>query len=247
MRYLCMHKASPKDEAGQLPPPELVEGMGRLIGETARSGAFLAGEGLRPSSARCRLVFQGGRCDVVQGPFAGDHELPQRLVILKVARVDEAVDWARQFGEAVGAARLELGPLTEAWDLGLMPKPADAPMRFMILQQSTAAAERGEAATPAQQQGLRAVLAEMQKAGVLLFTEALLPSASGARVMYRDNVRTRVDGPFTESKELIGGFCMVQMRTIDDVLVWLDRFARILGGTCEVDIRVVAGPDGRVP
>jgi len=245
MRFLCMHKASAKDEAGIPPPPELIAGMGQLIGEAARSGTFLAGEGLRPSATRYRLTFRGADCDVRHGPFAGENDLPERLVILKVDSTEAAIDWARRFGQAAGATRLELGPLTEPWDLGMMPKPpGKVPLRFLLLQQTSAAAEAGATPTPAQQQAMRGVLAAMQQAGVLVFSETLLPSRKGARLHYRDNARRRVDGPFTESKELIGGFCMLQMRSLDEVAAWSDRFARIVGGTCEIDLRTVADGDG---
>jgi len=248
MRFLCMHKASAKDEAGILPPPELIAGMGQLIGEAAKSGTFLAGEGLRPSSTRFRLTFRGAECDVRQGPFQGDNDLPQRLVILRVDSTDAAIDWARRFGQAANATRLELGPLTEPWDLGMMPKPpGKVPLRFLLLQQSTASSEAGTPPSAAQQQAVRTVLAAMQKAGVLVFSETLLPSSKGARLHYQDNKRRRVDGPFTESKELIGGFCMLQMRSLDEVAAWSDRFARIIGGTCEMDVRVVADGDGSRP
>lgn len=245
MRILCMHKASAHDEAGLPPPPALVAAMGQLIGETAKRGSFLAGEGLRPSSTRYRLHFRGADCEVTKGPFAGENELPQRLLILKTATVDEAIEHARRFGIAAGATRLELGPLTEAWDLGMMPKPAgNVPLRFLLLQQATTASEAGEAPSAAQQQAVRAQLALMQQAGVLVFTETLLPSKKAVRLRYHGNVCTRTDGPFTESKELIGGFCMVQMRSLDEVAAWTDRFAHILGGTCEVDLRVVADGGG---
>lgn len=244
MRILCMHKATPQDEAGILPSPELIEGMGQLIGEACEKGLLLAGEGLRPSSVRLRLAFHGGRCDVSKGPFRGDNELPQRLVILKVGSEQQAIDWARRFGEAVGATRLELGPLVEEWDLGFGERPADAPLRYMIVQQATADSEAGKPATAAAQQGLRTVLAAMQKEGVLVFTEALRPSREGTRLNFRDNSRTRTDGPFLESKELIGGFCMMQMHSIDEMVAFCDRFARIVGGTCEIDVRIVAEPDG---
>src|SRR5262245_6340363 len=245
MRFLCMHKASPKDEAGIPPPPDLIAGMQQLIGEACHSGTFLAGEGLRPSSTRYRLTFRGGDCDVRQGPFTGDNDLPQRLVILKVDSIEAAIDWARRFGQAAGATRLELGPLTEPWDVGMMPKPpGKVPLRFLLLQQATATSEAGTPPSPAQQQAIRGVLAAMQKAGVLVFSETLLPSSKGARLHYRDNARRRVDGPFTESKELIGGFCMMQMRSLDEVAAFSDRFARVVGGTCEIDLRTVAEGDG---
>ena len=196
MRILCMHKASPQDEAGKLPPRELIEGMGQLIGEAAQKGLMLAGEGLKPTSTRFRLSFAAGRCEVSKGPFCGDRELPQRLLVLKVTSEADALAWARRFGEAVGATRLELGPLTEAWDLGFGTRPPDAPLRYLLLQQASEGYEAGAAPTPAQQQGLRTVLAAMQQAGVLVFTEALRPSREGARLVYRDNVRTRTDGDY---------------------------------------------------
>ena len=240
MRYVCMHKASEQDEAGLPPPPELIAGMGQLIGETAQAGRFLAGEGLRPSSTRHRLTFAGGACKVTPGPLRGENELPERLLILKVRSADEAVDWARRYGSAVGATRLELGPLTEEWDLGLAPRPTGAvPQRFMILHMASADAEAGVPPSARQARDLHAMLAEMERAGVLLFSAALASSAKGMRLRYRDGRRTRIDGPFTESKELIGGFCMVEMESLDEIAAWTDRFARILGGTVEVDVRVV--------
>jgi hypothetical protein len=245
MRYLCMHKASPRDEAGEMPSQELAENMGKMLCECAKRGVFLAGEGLLPSSRRHRLVFANGRCTVTKGPLRGENELPQRLLVIKVADEQAGLDWARRYGEAVGAERLELGPLTEEWDLGYGTRPADAPVRLMIVEMATAASEAGKPPTAAQQQGLRTVLAAMQAAGVLGFTESLLPSREGARLRYRDNVRTRTDGPFTESKELIGGFCLMQMQSIDEIAAFCDRFVEILGGTCEIDVRAVA--DGPAP
>lgn len=242
MRILCMHKVTPRDEAGQLPPQQVMEDMGELVGEAARDGLLLAGDGLHRSALRLRLSFAGGRCEITEGPYQGDHELPERMVVIQVGTRDEAIDWARRFGVAVGAQRLELGPVTEAWDLGFMEKPADAPLRFMILQQASAAYEAGEPPTPAQRDGLRRILGEMQEASVLQFHETLRPSREGVRLQYRNHQRTRIDGPFTESKELIGGFCMLQLRSLDEMVVWADRFARILGGDIEVDVRLAADP-----
>jgi hypothetical protein len=247
MRILCMHKAPADEKVGQVVPKELVENMGKLIGEAAKNGILLGGDGLMPGSTRYRLTFADGRCDVTRGTRSGDGELPQRMVVFKVATEPEAIDWARRFGEAVGTPRLELGPLTEAWDLGLCPRPADAPLRFMILQPATRDSEAGRPPTAAQEKGLRTVIAEMQKAGVLLLHEALLPSSKAVRLNYRENVQTRIDGPFTESKELIGGFCMLQMRSFDEMVGWTERFVRILGGTVEIDLRVAADAEGSKP
>ncbi len=245
MRFLCMHKDPANESLDNKPSKELIDGMGALIGEAMQKGIMLGGDGLLPGLTRYRLAFEKGRCDVTKGTRAGrEEQLPQRLVVFKVEKPEQGLEWAKRFGEAVGAQRLELGPLTEAWDLGMGIRPPDAPYRFMILQTATPESEAGKEPNAAQKQGLRTVLAEMQKAGVLLMHEALLPSSKAVRLNYRDNVRARTDGPFTESKELIGGFCMLQMRSFDEMAAWTDRFARILGGNIEVDLRIAADGAG---
>lgn len=240
MRYVCMHKAGPYSESGQPPRPGLVEAMGKLIGETAKAGMFLAGGGLKPSRERLRLTFAGGQCTVTPGPWPGGNELPAGFATIKVRSRDEAIAWARRFGAAVGAEEIELGPLTEPWDLGLCPRPADAPLQFMILHKATKASEAGTAPTAQQAADRASLCAEMVRAGVLTFAQELQPSASGTRVHYRGGKRLVLDGPFTESKELIGGFSMVQMRSRDEVLAWCDRFAQIIGEDFELDIRAAA-------
>ena len=241
MRYVCMHKASPMDEAGQPPPPELIEGMGALLGEMCRAGTFLAGEGLRPSSTRFRLTRAGERWTVTRGPLKGSNELPAGMAIIKVKSEDEALAWAQRFGTAVEAEELELGPLTEPWDLGMGPKPAGTvPLRFLILHKATRATEAGKAPMRKQRDALAALTVEMVDAGILQFRETLLPSSKAVRARYKNGDRALIDGPFTESKELIGGFCLMQMRSLDEVLAFADRFVKVVGGTCELDIRPVA-------
>ncbi len=241
MRYVCMHKASPMDEADVPPSPELIQGMEELLGEMGRSGKFLAGEGLRPSSLRFRLTRARERWTVTQGPLEGSNELPAGLAILKVGSTDEALAWAKRFGAAVEAEELELGPLTEPWDLGMGPKPdGDVPLRYMILHKATRDTEASKSPTPQQRAALAALTDEMVAAGVLAFCERLLPSSTAVRARYRNGDRTLIDGPFTESKELIGGFCMMQMSSLEEVLAFVDRFVRVIGGTCELDIRTVA-------
>jgi len=237
MRYVCMHKASPQDEAGLPPPKALVEGMGALIGELASQGAFLAGEGLRPSSTRFRLTRKGGGWHVTRGPLVGTNELPSGLAILKVRTSDEALEWARRFGTAAEADELEVGPLTEPWDLGMCPRPADPPLRYMLLPKATRATESGAAPRTA---ALEKLQAEMESAGVLAFAATLAPSSKALRARYRDNDRSLTDGPFAESKELIGGFCLLELPTLDELLAFCDRFVRVVGGTCELDLRPVA-------
>jgi hypothetical protein len=78
---------------------------------------------------------------------------------------------------------------------------------------------------------------ELVKAGVMLAGEGLHPSSKGARVKFEDGKRTVTDGPFTESKELIAGFWLWQVKSKQDAIEWLKRAP--FGGGTEVEIRQV--------
>ncbi|WP_218577280.1 YciI family protein [Phytohabitans rumicis] len=79
---------------------------------------------------------------------------------------------------------------------------------------------------------------DLAKAGVLLAGEGLYPSASGARVIYKDGKRTVVDGPFAEAKELIAGFYIIQVRSREEAIEWASR--------CPVDVAVGPGQEAVV-
>jgi hypothetical protein len=96
-------------------------------------------------------------------------------------------------------------------------------MRFMVL---VPASEKSESGTLPSME----VLAEMQKyneelvkAGVMLAGEGLLPSSKGARVVFQGSKRTIVDGPFAESKELVAGYWIWQVRSREEAIEWLKR------------------------
>lgn len=82
---------------------------------------------------------------------------------------------------------------------------------------------------------------ELVDAGVLLAGDGLTSSATGARVRFDGDHRTVIDGPFTEAKELIAGYWIWQVRSLDEGIEWLKR-APFDGGV-EVEIRTVANPD----
>jgi hypothetical protein len=233
-----MHKASPADEGGTPPPAKLIQEMGRLIGDAIKAGVFLNGDGLHPSSRRLRLSFRRANCTVAKGPYAGEHELPAAFAAISVRTQDEAIAWARRYGTAVGGdVDLEVGALVEQWDRGAPTPAGEVPLRFLVVHKANAATEAGSpAATPA----LAKLLEESTRSGVLLYRETLLPSRRAKRLHYAGGKRRVVDGPFSESKELIGGFSILQMSSIDELIEWTDRYARILGGNVEVDLRPIA-------
>ena len=87
---------------------------------------------------------------------------------------------------------------------------------------------------------------EATKAGVLLATGAMTPSAQGTTVRFYDGKFTVTDGPYAEAKELIGGWALVQVASKAEALDWAKRFLRIVGRG-ESRIRQVFGPDDVKP
>ena len=208
MRFMMMHKNDQQSEAGLPPPMELVHKMGAFIGEYAKKGLFVDGAGLGASKTRTRLTFREGRCTVKHGPYSGEHELPAATLLLKVKTREEAIGWAERYGKILGDGEIELGKVNEPWDIGLMPAPENPPLQILLIEKASPASESG-ARSPKQKADLTRLKTEMTKAGVLVRTIALEPSSKAKRLMFNNNDLKVIDGPFAESKELIGGFAVL--------------------------------------
>jgi hypothetical protein len=242
MRFMIMHKNDPQTEAGQPPPMELVTKMGAFVGEYAKTGRFLDGAGLSASKTRTRLVFRDVRGTVKHGPYRGEHELPAATLLLKVRTREEAIGWAERYGKILGDGELELGKVNEPWDIGLMPAPENPPLQMLLIEKADQATEAG-ARGPKQKAELTRLKTEMTKAGVLVRALQLKPSATAKRLVFTNNDVRVLDGPFTESKELLGGFAMMELSDMDDAIALCRRYAEILGGTLEIDLRLVDQDD----
>ncbi len=111
-------------------------------------------------------------------------------------------------------------------------------MRFMIIVKATRDSEAG--AMPAER--LIAEMAtyheELQKAGVLLDASGLKPSSKGWRVKYSGAKRRVIDGPFTEAKELIAGYTLIQVKSREEAMEWARRFPNPAGDGTEGEIEV---------
>jgi hypothetical protein len=79
----------------------------------------------------------------------------------------------------------------------------------------------------------------LAKAGLLLAMEGLHPSSKGARVKFSGTKRTVIDGPFTESKELIAGYWLWQVKSMDEAIEWVKRCPNPTGAEAEIEIRQV--------
>lgn len=236
MRFMVMHKVDAHMEAGGPPNPEIVQNMGALVQQSIRDHIFTTGAGLHQSSRRARLE-NGGKV-VTRGPFTGKNELLSSFVMIRARTLDEAIDRARQFSRVLGDADVEVGPVVEAWDLGLMPKPTgNTPGRYLLLCKGDAVTESAQGPSSEQRAALEQLVASLKAEGVLLLADRLAPSAQGARLAAGEPGKRRwVDGPFAESKELIAGFSILNLPTRADAIAWADRYVAILGAN-EVDVR----------
>jgi hypothetical protein len=243
MRFMVMHKHDKHTEAGEKPSPELIQKMGEYIGGHAQKGTFLGGEGLGASVKRSRLTFAGGKSTVKHGPYTGVHELASAVMLIKVASRAEAIEWAERYGKILVDGEIEVGAVTEPWDLGFGSRPADAPERYLLLQKADRASESGEGLSPRQKADLTKLKNEMTRAGVLISSEGLQPSSKSKRLVFTNHKLQTMDGPFSESKELIGGFAILELPSMQVAIEECTKYADILGGTLEIDVRPLAPPD----
>jgi hypothetical protein len=238
MRLMIMHRTNPRWEAGEVPTRELIERVGAMVGELARTGRLLAGEGLRSSALGARLRVQGGRKTVTGGPFPGAAEPPGALAIVDVADLDAAMGWASRLAEGERDIGVDVRPVTEGWHLGVATKPDDVVTeRFMLVEHAT----EEPSARAKRKAPRRAALADMKEAGVLMTGETLAPTAKARRYTFSGGRHSVVDGPFTESKELIGGFVIVRFDSAEEAHDWVLRYADIVGVE-EIDLREVEEP-----
>jgi hypothetical protein len=109
-------------------------------------------------------------------------------------------------------------------------------MRFMVIVKGNPDFEAGKMPPPEEFEEMGRFNEELAKAGVMLAAEGLHPSSKGVRIRFDGKQRTVIDGPFTEAKELVGGFWIIQVRSKDEAIEWMKRSPFQEG---EIEIRQV--------
>ena len=113
-------------------------------------------------------------------------------------------------------------------------------MRFMVIVKATPESEKqGVLPDPQLLLEMGKYNEELIKAGVLLALDGLHPSSKGARVKFSGKSRTVVDGPFTEAKELVAGFSILQVKSLEEAIEWVKRGPNCSAVDYEVEIRQV--------
>ena len=112
-------------------------------------------------------------------------------------------------------------------------------MRFMVMVRATKDSEAGVLPTEELLTAMGKYNEELVKAGIMLAGEGLQPSSKGARVHFSGSKRTVVDGPFSETKELIAGFWLWQCRSMEEAIEWAKRCPNPMPGDSDLEIRQV--------
>jgi hypothetical protein len=110
----------------------------------------------------------------------------------------------------------------------------------MVMVMATKESEGGVPPTPEEFAAMQKYNAELAKAGVLLAAEGLAATSKGARVKFSGDKRTVIDGPFTETKELVAGFSIIQVKSREEAIEWVKRVPNVFpNGEAEIEIRKV--------
>jgi hypothetical protein len=111
-------------------------------------------------------------------------------------------------------------------------------MRFIVMGMATKESEAAPPPKPEEFAAMQKYNEELAKAGILLAAEGLAPTSKGARVKFSGDERTVIDGPFAETKELVAGFTIIQVKSLEEAIEWVKRAPNVSpNGEAEVEIR----------
>jgi hypothetical protein len=258
MRYMLMIKATKDYEAGALPDETTLMEMAKYTEELVAAGAWLGAERLQPSSAGLRAHYANGKITVTDGPFPETKELIAGYCLIQAQSREEAIAWAKRIPFQAG--EIEVRPLFEVTDFPVDPSeqaegwreseehfravpPPRTPgtVRYIGLVKADKQTEAGALPDEKAMAAMGAFMEEGVKSGVFLSGDGLKPSSMGARVRFSGRQPTVTDGPFPETKELVGGYAILQFTSRAQAIEWTRRFVEVdapcrLNGesTCEL-------------
>jgi hypothetical protein len=268
MRFMMIVKTDAKSEAGILPDEKLLSDMGKYNDELVKSGVLLAAEGLQPSSKGARVRISGGKnITVIDGPFAETKELVAGFWVIQVKSKEEAIAWAKRIPGSEG--EVELRQIFEISDFPVDPRevrdgwraqeqrfrgatdpraanPVAPPRkpgttRFMVIHKAIQETEAGLMPDEKELSQMGAIIEEQVQAGALIAAEGLQPSAKGARVRAAGRERVVIDGPFAETKELVAGYSIIQVKSKEEAVAFAKRCIQVLPAGVTVPAGVTEG------
>jgi hypothetical protein len=216
---------------------------------TARAAALpVPGMTLKAGEGAVRLLRRAGRWQLDAGPFPPS-ELVAAFALLEAASLPEAVEqvcsWPADGEDAIYELRAAgcpggcVGFDERGTAGGNLPQRRPELTRYVVFIRSDANAERDLAPPPAAIDAMNRHNEQGVRDGVLLAGEGLKSSARGARVRLAGGASTVVDGPFTEVKELIAGYWMLQAASREGALAWMQRYPYPGDGDLTLELREV--------
>jgi hypothetical protein len=265
MRFIAMVKADERSEAGVMADEKMLSAMGKYNEQLIKAGLMLGGDGLHASAKGARVKVRGKKFSAFDGPFAEAKELVGGYWLLQANTKQDVVDWMKKVPFRDG--EIEIRQLYEVDDFPKDPgeqagnwrdqetsareqSGAPAPVaprkpgttRWILLLKGDKKSEAGELPTEAGMNAMAALMDDMGKAGAMLGGEGLKPSALGAKIKFTDGKRSVIDGPFTETKELIAGYLVLQTATREEAVEWAKRWLQVhvdfVPGTEESEIEI---------
>jgi len=209
---------------------EMIGGFFLLNCDTRQEAVAIATE--CPAAAWCTVeVREVAPCYVSVGPAPG---------VERGSWDVRGLAWSRLSKRQAAVRRRHEGPGGHAGRTTLQTHSRSSPMRFMILVRATAQSE--SEAAPNDDEQLMAAMADypeqLAQAGVLLDANGLRATSLGWRIRYSGGQRRLVDGPFTETKELVAGYTLIQVRSREEALEWTRRFPAPMGDQQDAEIEV---------
>lgn len=243
MRFLIVRKADADTEAGAPVTQALVDAMADYCDQLAVEGRFHAGEGLKPSRDGVRVSFTDGRTPVVvDGPFTEAKELVAGFSIIEAESIDAAVDWVKGWPteDAAGQAEIEVRPIGCPGGLAHFGDPAEDDSgrpRYMVMLKANPRSETDWDPGPE----ILGRMAEANRAGLeagyLIAGNGLSSSRHARRVRFNKGQAQVFDGPFAEIKEMVAGFWVLRVDSLDDVIAWARTYPFPDGDEARLEIR----------
>ncbi len=228
MHFMVIRRAGGGSESETFPPAGLVD-------------AVPGGRWLRPSAHGARLRLADGRWTLHEGPFPAD-ELVAGFTLVEAPSKEAALEWARGWPVADGEGEVELevretGCTGGCHSIDTGEAPRLTP--YVVLLRSDRNTEADLVPPPEVIDRMNRCNAEGVAAGVVLAGAGLQPTSKGARVKLRGGRATVIDGPFTELKELIAGYWLIQAATRQEAVDWIAAYPFPLGPSMEIELREV--------
>jgi hypothetical protein len=230
MQFMIMRRASQSTEEGKLPP-------------AIEPGIFL-----QPSAAGVRLLRKDGQWSEQKGPFASK-ELVASLTVIEAESYEEAVVQVLNWPVPDASAMFEIrhagcpggcvGFDERGTAAGTLPVRDVGLKRFVVLIRSDANAEADLAPPPEVIDRMNDYNEAAVRAGVLLAGEGLKSTKQSARIQFANSLTSVVDGPFTEVKELIAGYWMLQAESLEAAAAWARQYPYPGDGDLVLELREV--------